>query len=1306
MNVHRVYVEKKKEFAVEAGQLEEELRNLLGLSSLTRLRIVQRYDVEGIDEGLFRYCVKTVFSEPVVDTVMFALPQADFVCAVEYLPGQFDQRSDSAAQCIELITQKMRPVVASAKLYLFEGALSDEEKKRIEKYLINPVEARRADLREKTSLKPEYPSPPDIPVLEGFTAMSEAALSQFIDDYALAMDSDDIAFCQQYFRGEGREPTLTEIRVIDTYWSDHCRHTTFGTILEKIEIDDDAVQKTYNTYLDLRAKLGIEKKICLMDIATIGAKALKAEGKLQNWDISEEVNACSIKIKVDTDGVNEDWLLLFKNETHNHPTEIEPFGGAATCIGGAIRDPLSGRAYVYQAMRVTGAGNPLAPLSETLPGKLPQRKIVSGAAQGYSSYGNQIGLATSLVHEFYHPRYIAKRMEVGAVLGAVPTKNVRREPPAPGDLVILLGGRTGRDGCGGATGSSKAHKAESLETCGAEVQKGNAPVERKLQRLFRNPCAARLIKRCNDFGAGGVAVAIGELADGLSINLDAVPKKYEGLDGTELAISESQERMAVVVESEAAAQFITLAANENIEAHVVAEVSADKRLTMKWRGKTIVDLAREFLNSNGVEKHASVKVGRDTSPPPEEKKEKKEKKQKTLCERFFALAGDINFCSKKGLCERFDSTIGGGTVLAPFGGKRQLTPAQVMCAKIPLEEGETETCSGMAFGFDPFISEADPYTGAYTAVLSSIAKLVGAGFKRSSIVLSFQEYFARLGKNPRRWALPFSALLGALQAQLDLGCAAIGGKDSMSGSFEKLDVPPTLISFAVGVGNVQSITSGEFKRAGSSVYLAPQAHSALAKGVRSPNSLSRFPAEAAPQDFAAFQAHERNTYHINDSKNMTQLFDYIEEQIERKNIISVWSLERFGLAEAIVKMCLGNRIGFRGHGALHRDAYFEPAFGSFVCEVPEGIELISDTKNISMIKIGHTIDEYMLDFGVDGDNFDINDKIDMESLQNIYESKYESFMPYHSMTDEAAQGTLQEQRKFKDPIHITPRGATTTNDGKIMLPVRINKGTKPRALIPVFPGTNCESDTARALKRAGAEPEIFVIQNLTSAQTAESAKLLAQKINECPMLVLPGGFSGGDEPDGSAKLITAFLRGSAVSEAIMALLEKRDGLILGICNGFQALVKLGLVPFGKISDIDENFPTLTFNTLGRHQSAMVNTKVCSTLSPWFLCEELGAVHTIPVSHGEGRLVASEGLVKQLAAAGQIACQYVDLEGKPAMNLPYNPNGSIGAIEALSSADGRVLGKMAHSERAGNFLYKNIPGNKHQKLFEGGVKYFS
>ncbi|MDR3325563.1 MAG: phosphoribosylformylglycinamidine synthase [Spirochaetaceae bacterium] len=1252
--VYRVYVEKKDAYAIEARHLEDELRSLLSLSGLKRLRVVQRYDVEGIAEKTFRYCVKTVFSEPVVDAVFYTLPNADYICAVEYLPGQFDQRSDSAAQCIELIAPKERPLVASAKLYLFEGVFSEGDKDRIEKYVINPVEARNAYLGVKETLTAEYPVPGDIPIIEGFNVLQEDEVCGFIDRYALAMDKGDVLFCQKYFQSEGRDPTLTEMRVIDTYWSDHCRHTTFGTVLDTIEIDDDAVQKTYDVYLELRKKLGLEKEQTLMDIATIGAKALKADGKLQHWDVSEEVNACSINIEVDNNGKSEEWLLLFKNETHNHPTEIEPFGGAATCIGGAIRDPLSGRAYVYQAMRVTGAGDPLAPLGETLPGKLPQRKIVLGAAQGYSSYGNQIGLATSLVHEFYHPRYRAKRMEIGAVLGAAPEKNVRREAPLAGDLVILLGGRTGRDGCGGATGSSKAHKAESLERCGAEVQKGNAPVERKLQRLFRNPQAVRLIKRCNDFGAGGVSVAIGELADGLLVNLDRAPKKYEGLDGTELAISESQERMAVVVEKNAAGQFISLAESENLEAVVVAEVSEAKRLTMRWRGKTIVDVSREFLNSNGAKKYAAVKVDathgmRDGGwvstplPPP----------ATPFFNRFRSLASDINVCSKKGLCERFDSTIGAGTVLAPFGGKYQLTPAQVMCAKIPVEEGETETCSGMSFGFDPFISEADPYRGAYIAVLSSIAKLVGAGFKRKTIVLSFQEYFERMMGDPRRWAKPFSALLGALQAQLDFDCAAIGGKDSMSGSFEKLDVPPTLVSFAVGVGNVRNIISGEFKSAGSSVYWM---HSKINN------------------------EHEQTTYNVHDSKNMTALLDYMEEQIEKRNIISVWSVERFGVAEALVKMCLGNRIGFKADGNFNGNAMFEPAFGSFICEAPKGVRLDGQ-------KIGETIEEYMLDIG---------EKIDMNDIQRVYEGKYEAFMPYHSMTDKAAQGMEAEIRSI---------GADSPVPAIAGMRPNIKKNIKPRALIPVFPGTNCEYDTARALKRAGADVEIFVIKNLSSEQAAESAKTLSQKIKASNMLVLPGGFSGGDEPDGSAKLITAFLRGQEASAAIMDLLEKRDGLILGICNGFQALIKLGLVPFGKIIDVEEDFPTLTFNTLGRHQSMLVKTKICSTLSPWFLREEQGAVHTIPVSHGEGRFAAGRPLMQELAAHGQIACQYVDLDGAPTMDLRCNPNGSMAAIEAITSRDGRVLGKMAHSERAGKYLYKNIPGNKFQKIFEGGVAYF-
>ncbi|MDR2803087.1 MAG: phosphoribosylformylglycinamidine synthase [Treponema sp.] len=1275
--VYRVYVEKKAEFAVEAAALQAELVKILNISGLVKTRIVHRYDIEGIDEELFERCVQTVLSYPPVDNVYHQLPQSDFIRAVEYLPGQFDQRAASAEECIQLISHGERPRVLNARVYLFEGRLTDDDKNRIENYLINPVDSRLAHLAEKDSLQTHYAEPSGIEIIDGFISMKKSGLKQFIETYSLAMDEDDIEFCVDYFKSEKRNPTITELRVIDTYWSDHCRHTTFSTILDDIEIEtdgaDNSIQETYRLYLDIRKQVYKNENtpVTLMDIATIGAKYLSLEGGLKNWDRSLENNACSVKIKIDHDGKDEDWLLLFKNETHNHPTEIEPFGGAATCIGGAIRDPLSGRAYVYQAMRVTGAGNPFTPIEDTPEGKLPQRKLVTTAAQGYSSYGNQVGLATGLVEEFYHEGYTAKRMEIGAVLGAVPAANVRREEPSSGDLVIMVGGRTGRDGCGGATGSSKAHKKESLETCGAEVQKGNAPVERCLQRLFRDAQAARMIKRCNDFGAGGVSVAIGELASGLSIDLDAVPKKYDGLDGTELAISESQERMAVVVSKADAEEFIARAAGENLEATVVAAVTDEKRLVMKWRGGTIVDISRDFLNSAGAEKHASARIARSsedtgrgapgalTSPRvPPSLNPAAVTTGATLTRRLAALLADFNVCCRKGLFERFDSTIGAGAVLMPAGGIYQLTPAQCMAAKLPVEEGETDTCSGMAFGFDPYISEVSPYDGAYIAVLESIGKLIAAGFPLSNVYLSFQEYFPRLGNSGTRWGLPLAALLGALQAQIDFGAAAIGGKDSMSGSFEKLDVPPSLVSFAVSIGKSSNIISGEFKKPGHSIIWIRLKYNGKYRGIYRGEYRGLRP----------------------EAKSFMEALKLIENLTAEKKAVSVYIASRFGAMEALFKMCCGNRNGIQFEKNIDENKFFEYAALSFLVELNDSVtiqNIKTDSDNIFIESVGKTISDYV--FIINGQT------IDLKPLNDIWVNVFEELFPCHpkESTIEAVPTFDYRQKNIQTkPINV-----------------------KPRALIPVFPGTNCEYDTSRALREAGAEPEIFVIQNLNPDSVVQSAALLAEKIGGANMLVIPGGFSGGDEPDGSAKLIAAFFRGTAVAEAVMRLLENRDGLILGICNGFQALIKLGLVPFGKITDITDDSPTLTFNTIGRHQSLLVRTRICSTLSPWFLSEEAGAIHTIPVSHGEGRFVAGKNEIQRLARAGQIVAQYVDLEGRASMDLRYNPAGSMMAVEAITDPSGRILGKMAHSERRGDHLYKNIPGCKTQKLFEGGVKYF-
>ncbi len=1233
--VYRIYAEKKQSYAVEANALAEELRSLLGIQSLNSLRILHRYDVEGLSEDMFLQCCHTVFAEPPVDVLHHSLPEADIQFAVAYLPGQFDQRADSAAECIQLISQAERPIVKSAKVYLLNGQISDSDIDRIKSYLINPVESHEDSLDEKSSLHTTFLPPDDIEILHGFGTMSSETRLQFLQDYSLAMDIDDLLFCQAYFQEEGRDPSLTELRMIDTYWSDHCRHTTFGTQIDNVQIDDDKTKKSYETYISCRNKLYANrvKPECLMDLATIGAKSLKAEGRLTGVDESEEINACSVNITADVNGKSEPWLLLFKNETHNHPTEIEPFGGAATCIGGAIRDPLANRGYVFGAMRISGAANPLVPISETLPGKLPQRKIVRTAAAGYSSYGNQIGLATGLVHEFYHPGYLAKRMELGAVLGAVPLSAVRREVPEAGDVVLLLGGATGRDGCGGATGSSKAHKVESLSSCGAEVQKGNAPMERKLQRLFRNPEATQLIRRCNDFGAGGVSVAIGELADGLDIQLDAIPKKYDGLDGTELAISESQERMAIVVEAADVPRMIQLATTENLTATQVAQVTDTGRLRMYWRGNKIVDLARTFLNSNGAEKHTSVQV--PSLPTPQFSQPDGTSTQQKL-QNFF---NDLSFCGQKGLSEMFDSTIGAASLLMPFGGKRQLTPVQAMAMKLPVL-GETETCAGMSYGFDPYLSEQNPHTGAYLAVLESVARLSACGFSHKDVYLTFQEYFERLRNEPLRWGKPFAALLGAFSAQLDLGVAAIGGKDSMSGSFEDLDVPPTLVSFAVAAGESSHITGPEFKHAGNRVALLS---SELCDDNLTPKTDS----------FLA-------------------VVDLLEKGLREKSILSAWACGRGGVAEAVFKMGLGNALGIRFETTFKKEDLFTPAFGSFVVELA-GEETIGEP-------LGCLTDEYTLNFG--------DETADLSVVQKVWEAKLEPVLPY------------QQPSFKKTPPSLCFEAKQQTRSGpKIGL-------SKPRALVPVFPGTNCEYDTARALERAGAQADIFVIQNRTAHEVAESASILAKKIAESQILVFPGGFSGGDEPEGSAKLIASFFRGPALSDAVHTLLEQKDGLILGICNGFQALIKLGLVPYGRITPPSEDAPTLTFNAIGRHQSMLVRTRVASTLSPWLCNEPVGSIHTIAISHGEGRFVASNALLEQLIQNGQVATQYINAQDNPSMDIRFNPAGSLCAIEGITSPNGRVFGKMAHSERSGTHLYANVPGNKHQPLFENGVSYFN
>jgi len=1228
--VYRVYVEKKAGLEHEANGLRYEIRHLLQIKSLDRVRVLNRYDVENIAADLFEECKGKVFSEPQLDMVSDSFDAVDAVVfAVEYLPGQFDQRADSAAQCIQILSQGERPTVRTAKIYLLYGTMTEAEIAQIKKYVINPVECREASLDAVETLAMETVIPETVAVLDGFCALDASGLAAFLKEKGLAMDADDIAFLQKYFRDEEkRDPTITEIRMIDTYWSDHCRHTTFLTTVDSVSFEDRLMEETYQQYLAVRRELGRTKPINLMDIATLATRYLKATGKLQKLDESEEINACTVKMEIEVEGKKEPWLLLFKNETHNHPTEIEPFGGAATCIGGAIRDPLSGRSYVYAAMRVTGAADPTKPVKETIPGKLPQRKIVTTAAAGYSSYGNQIGLATGQVDELYHDGYAAKRMEIGAVIAATPAENVRRECPTPGDKVILLGGRTGRDGCGGATGSSKSHTVQSLETCGAEVQKGNAPEERKLQRLFRNAEACRLIKRCNDFGAGGVSVAIGELADGLDIDLNAVPKKYDGLDGTELAISESQERMAVVVEAKDVARFLELAASENLEATVVASVKADARLTMTWNGVKIVDISREFLNSNGAEKHI------DVAPAAPQKFAKEIPGD--FAEGYRALVSDLNVCSKRGLSERFDSTIGAGTVLMPFGGKNQQTPIQAMVHKISLEKGHTDDCSVMSWGYNPFITEKSPYHGAYLAVVESASKLIATGASFEDVYLTFQEYFLRVGKDAKRWGQPTAALLGAFKAQMDLKIAAIGGKDSMSGTFEDIDVPPTLVSFAVTTEKIPHIISNEFKKAGSQVVcLCPE--------------------------------YDENGLPKADS--LLAVFDRVTGLMRAGKVLSCYTPGMGGIGEAIMKMCFGNGLGFAFADTMCVKGIFDYCYGAFLLEVTEAVE--------GACVVGSVIDNGVISLGAEA--------VCLTALQKAYEDKLESVYSCNI------------------PDALTPIETVSAPEKARVAPVI--KIAKPKVLIPVFPGTNCEYDSARAVTDAGAEPEIFVVKNMSADAISRSVETFAEKIKDSQIIFIPGGFSGGDEPDGSGKFITAFFRNAAIKEEVTRLLENRDGLMCGICNGFQALVKLGLVPYGRIIDTDENCPTLTFNVIGRHQSRIVRTRVASNNSPWMANTNVGDIYNVAISHGEGRFFASEALARQLIANGQVATQYVDLDGNATADVRFNPNGSIFAIEGITSPDGRVFGKMGHSERVGTGLYKNVPGNYDIGMFEAAVKYF-
>jgi len=1227
--VYRVFVEKKESLDNEAKSLLNEARNLLGITSMENIRLFNRYDAENITEVLFEYAVKTVFSEPQLDNTFAALDLPNsYVFAVEALPGQFDQRADSAAQCIQIISQGERPLIRTAKVYGLYGNLSEAEITAFKKHVINAVESREAELALPETLAAENISPEIVETVTGFIAMDDVRLATLLEEKGLAMDLDDLKFLQAYFRDEEhRDPTITEIRVVDTYWSDHCRHTTFSTHIDNVRIDDPAVQAAYNRYLAARIEVYGEEKAAqrpqtLMDIATIGTKTLKKRGLLPELDESEEINACSIHVTATVNGEDQDWLLMFKNETHNHPTEIEPYGGAATCIGGCIRDPLSGRAYVHQAMRVTGAGDPRKAIAETLPGKLPQRKLCQTAAAGYSSYGNQIGLATGHVAEIYHEGFVAKRLECGAVVAAAPAYNVRRERPCAGDVVVLLGGRTGRDGIGGATGSSKSHNIKSLTTMASEVQKGNAPEERKIQRLFRNPKVTRLIKRCNDFGAGGVSVAIGELAPGLKIDLDAVRKKYDGLDGTEIAISESQERMAVVVEEKDADTFIALAEAENLEAYRVATVTEEARMVMTWKGNTIANLSRAFLDTNGAVKHATAHVTKkDLSVL-----------SKAVYSNLREMAADLKTASQRGLVERFDSTIGAGSITMPFGGKYQLTPTQSMAAVLPVLPGqETDQASVFSWGCDPDHLSVDPYTGAHAAIYTSVAKLVAAGCDYKQAYLTLQEFFEKLRNEPDRWGKPFAALLGALDAQLELGAAAIGGKDSMSGTFLDLDVPPTLISFAIAPIKKQDVITPEFKAAGHPVYLFGGADASV--------------------------------------ESLKASWDAFYELHKAGKVKAAWAVEH-GIGEGIMKMSFGNNVGFCSVNDLEENWHLG-LWGFLVAELTEEVSIPG------VIKLGETIAEPVISLGTDSASIAELYKLNAATLEDVY--------PVHAKEEVGEMPTFS----FNGKCDITPA----------------IKVAKPKVLIPVFPGTNCEYDSARAVEKADGEAEIFVIRNLSAEDVANSVAQFSAKVKEAQMIFIPGGFSGGDEPDGSAKFITAFFRNPAVKEAVTELLDNRDGLMCGICNGFQALIKLGLVPYGKIIDTDENCPTLTFNNISRHQSRIVRTRIASTKSPWLSLMNVGDVVNVPISHGEGKFLASPALIKTLAENGQIATQYVDLQGRATADIDFNPNGSIFAIEGITSPDGRVFGKMGHSERIGNGLYKNVPGDYDIRLFEAAVRYF-
>ena len=1248
-SVRRIYVEKKQPYAVHAKELKEEVKRYLGIKSINNVRVLIRYDVENLSDATYKQALGTVFSEPPVDNCYeneFKKANGSFVFSVEYLPGQFDQRADSAEQCVKLLNEKENPVIRSATTYVFEGDIDDQDKEKIKEYCINPVDSREASENIPETLVQEFDEPADVAIFDGFRQMSEDELKKVYESLNLAMTFKDFLHIQNYFKNEeNREPSVTEIRVLDTYWSDHCRHTTFQTELKNVKFEDGyynaPIEASYEMYEAARKELfkdRPDKYVSLMDIALMGMRKLKADGKLDDMEESDEINACSIVVPVEIDGKTEEWLIFFKNETHNHPTEIEPFGGAATCLGGAIRDPLSGRGYVYQAMRVTGAADPTVSMKDTLPGKLPQRKIVTGAAKGYSSYGNQIGLATGLVNEIYHPNYVAKRMEIGAVMGAAPRRNVIRENSDPGDIIILLGGRTGRDGIGGATGSSKAHTTKSIDVCGAEVQKGNAPTERKIQRLFRREEVSSIIKKCNDFGAGGVSVAIGELADGLKVNLDKVPKKYAGLDGTELAISESQERMAVVVDSKDVDKMLKYAEEENLEAVAVAEVTEEPRLVLSWRDKVIVDLSRAFLDTNGAHQETDVVV----TMPDEKANYFDEKKDTTDVKKaWLDTLSDLNVCSQKGLVEMFDSSIGAASVYMPYGGKYQLTPTQSMVAKLPMSEGKCDTVTMMSYGLDPYLASWSPYHGSVYAVISSVAKIVAAGGDYSKIRFTFQEYFRRLGEDPKRWGEPMAALLGAYDAQIKLGLPSIGGKDSMSGTFNDIDVPPTLCSFAVDIAKTGDVVSPELKKAG--------------------NVLVKFDIE-------------KDKYSLPVYDKLMSLYSKITDMIKSKVIVSAYAVGFGGICEAVSKMAFGNGLGVKIDESVDRDELFAKEYGSIIAEVSADDldKIMAEYKKIALV--------------TDDAEFVYGDAvISMKEALENWTGKLESVFPTRSDV---------EQIELEDKLF----------DAKTVYTAK-NKVARPKVFIPVFPGTNCEYDTTKAFELAGADVKTVVFKNMTESQIVESVNAFEAAIKESQILMFSGGFSAGDEPDGSAKFIASIFRNPKIMEAVHELLQKRDGLALGICNGFQALIKLGLVPFGEIKPQTENAPTLTTNSIGRHISKSVYTKVVTNKSPWLMKAELGGVYAIPASHGEGRFVAPKNVIDNLFANGQVATRYVDLNGVPTMDEDYNPNGSYAAIEGITSPDGRVLGKMAHSERIGDSVAINIVGNQNQHIFESGVSYF-